>query len=413
MSYSSLVQRLFSVNFFGGMKLGLQNCRILQTFFDYPDRRYPVIHVAGTNGKGSVTTKIAAALEAEGYRVGLYTSPHISCFRERICVNRKMIPEDVVQEILTDLFEITKKNCIPATFFELTTFLALIYFAREQADVVVLETGLGGRLDATNIVDPVLCVITSISLDHTDILGTSIEEITREKAGIIKPGVPVLIGPQVPFSIVKETAERQNSFLFQVPGEFSTFEEENRTLAKKALRLLHERFPISKESIRTGIETNRPCRFEIFRENNPIILDVAHNPDGLLHLFRAIRIRFGQKPLRILFGLSKNKDVDGCLKILNENTQDFHLVEAPNGRGLPVCELRARLLKHETDPKRIHIDSSIGLSLSNAIQKAEESGQILVLCGSFFIMSEIRRSLGFREPRDDFDMNERILPVRV
>ncbi len=154
MSYSEVIQKLFNLHLFGGVKLGLQNTQRLQQLLDFPDHSFSTIHVAGTNGKGSVSTKIASAFEHAGYRVGLYTSPHISSFRERIRVNSNMISEEAVQNLLLFLFKIIETEQIPATFFELTTFLAFLYFAQEKVEVAVLETGLGGRLDATNVVYP-------------------------------------------------------------------------------------------------------------------------------------------------------------------------------------------------------------------------------------------------------------------
>ena len=183
MAYLDLIQHLLTVNLEAGIKLGLQNVERLQEILHYPDRSFTSIHVAGTNGKGSVCIKVARALEKAGYRTGLYTSPHISSFRERIRINGKMITEEAVESILPPLFKVIEEAGIPATFFEITTFLAFLYFAREKVDFAVLETGLGGRLDATNIVSPCLSVITSISLDHTEILGGSCEEIAHEKGG--------------------------------------------------------------------------------------------------------------------------------------------------------------------------------------------------------------------------------------
>ena len=407
MSYQSLIQHLFAVNLFSGIKLGLHNCQSLQKLLDYPDRNYPIIHVAGTNGKGSVTKKIASALEAEGYRVGLYTSPHISCFRERIQINGQMISEQSVQDILSKLFKITDDNHISATFFEFTTFLALLYFAQEKVDAAVLETGLGGRLDATNIVHPILSVITSISLDHTDILGKTIAEITEEKAGIIKPEIPVIIGPKVSFPLIKKKADPLNSPCFQVEEIFTLFEDENRAIAAEALKHLRSQFHLSDQSIQEGLNSRQPCRFEAHDTPCPLILDVAHNPDGLAHLFQAIDQQFEKPSIRLLFGLSKNKDIDQCLQILQTHAQDFHIVEAPNGRGLPVHDLRALLLKHGIDPLHIHIVGTIAASLAHAVKKTNEFSQVLVICGSFFIMSEVRKALGFDEPYDEWDMNER------
>lgn len=405
--YKELIQKLFRVNLFGGMKLGLQNCLRLQQLLHYPDRSYHSIHVAGTNGKGSVATKIARGLQHAGLKVGLYTSPHLSCFRERIRINGEMISEQEVEVILPSLFHLTSQEKIPATFFELVTFLALQYFANKKVDVAVLEAGLGGRLDATNIVYPLLSVITSISLDHTEILGPTIEAIAKEKAGIIKTRIPVVIGPRVPLSIIEEVASSLQSSCIQMTQTVSNFEQENRLLAKMALQQLSCHFPLSPESILDGLEGGQPCRFERFSTPCPVILDVAHNPDGLSSLFQVIKQQFPSSPLRVLFGISKNKDILKCLAILKSYGKEFHLVEATNGRGVPIQHLRQSLSCLGIDASKLHIHETIYASMRSAIQKSNEQGEVLVVCGSFFIMSPIREALGLQEPRDEVDMNEK------
>lgn len=407
MSYNELIQRLFSVNLFGGMKLGLDNCLKMQTILECPDRSYATVHVAGTNGKGSVTTKIAGALQAEGYRVGLYTSPHLSCFRERIRVNGVMIPESATETILSSLFKITEEHAIPATFFELATFLALVYFSQERVDIAVLETGLGGRLDATNIIAPLLSVITSVSLDHTEILGETVEAIAKEKAGIVKPGVPILIGPEVPVSVVRQAAQKMSSPLIRVENAFSTYDETNGEIAKRALQQISAAFPLSTASLQKGLGCRQPCRFEYYDSPCPIILDVAHNPDGLLHLFKAVSVKFGSPSIRVLFGLSKNKDLDTCIKVLLDHAIRFHITEAGNGRGHPADKIQTALLNRGCSPDNIFIDTDITRSFRTAVSETIANNQILLICGSFFIMSEIRHALGIQEPRDAIDLNER------
>lgn len=412
MSYTEMIHRLFNLNLFGGMKLGLQNVQRLQQLVDFPDRSFASIHIAGTNGKGSVATKIACAFQHAGYRVGLYTSPHLSCFRERIRLDGQMIPEEAVASLLKMLFELTAKEEIPATFFEVTTFLALLYFAQEKADVVVLETGLGGRLDATNVVHPCLSVITSISLDHTDLLGTTREAITREKAGIIKTKTPVVIGPHVPIEPIQEAAQSCQSQVIQIEKTPSFFEEENQEIARTALKLLETSFSIPQEAISQGLKGKQPCRFEILEGTPVIILDVAHNPDGFIHLFQAIQQHYPGKALRLLFGLSKNKDIHGCLQLIAQYGQHFHLVEAPNGRGVPLEELAKLLQPLVKQPSPIFKHPSIVEGISLAREEAKQRQEILVICGSFFIMGQARQALGFKEPQDFIDLNERFVSVK-
>lgn len=174
-----------------------------------PHTKFRSVHVTGTNGKGSVSTKIAAGLEFAGHQVGLYTSPHVSSFRERVSINGELISEADVERHLSLVMQLAAQHNIPATFFELTTLMAFSYFAQRQVAYAVVEVGIGGRLDATNIISPELSVLTSIGLDHTDILGPTIEHITREKSGIIKPSGATVIGPSVPRDIVRQVRFRQ------------------------------------------------------------------------------------------------------------------------------------------------------------------------------------------------------------
>lgn len=404
MNYSELIKYLYEINATSGMKLGLENAQKLQTLLHFPDKKFQSIHVAGTNGKGSVSTKIAAALQEEGYCVGLFTSPHLSCFRERIRINNEMIPESAIETLLPDLFALAAKHSISATIFEFITFLAFLHFANEKIDFAVLETGLGGRLDATNIISPLLSVITSISLDHTDLLGTTIESITKEKGGIIKPSVPVVIGPTVPRKIIEEIAQNLNSPLIQVTDSSPFFEIENRIVAKKGLETLQMHLPLSNVSIEKGLNKRPPSRFEIIEGSPLIILDVAHNPDGLYHLFNAIHHYFPIQRLSILFGLSQNKDLDACLKILSDHGSHFHIVEAANGRGAKSTELATKLKALGTSSI---VYSNISTGLSETIKSAKENNEIVVICGSFFIMGEVRQQLGLDKIRDEIDLNER------
>lgn len=407
MPYLDLINHLLKVNLENGMKLGLQNVERLQQLTCFPDRSFSSIHVTGTNGKGSVCIKTASALEHAGYRVALYTSPHISCFRERIRVNGEMISERAIEEILPRLFKIVEEHNIPATFFEITTFLALLYFAEEKVDFAILETGLGGRLDATNIVTPCLSLITSISLDHTEILGSSIDEIAFEKGGIIKKEVPVIIGPQVPLNIIQKIADEKNCHCQQVQETSLIFETQNRLIAKAALNHLSTRFPIPKEAIERGLTACQPCRFEVVEGQPMTVLDVGHNPDGIQHLFQTVKHHFPNQPLRLLFGLSKSKDIQGCLKLIAKQGVHFHLVEATNGRGATKESLHEGLLKLGIHSSAISLQQSIAEGVQKAREEALRHDEVVVIFGTFFIMGEVRQALNYQEPADIFDMNER------
>jgi dihydrofolate synthase / folylpolyglutamate synthase len=408
-NYPQLLEHLYSINKLGGMKLGLKNCLDLDRLLKNPSKAFPSIHVAGTNGKGSVSTKTAAAYEAAGYKVGLYTSPHLSSFRERIRINGRMISENEVERHMNRLFSICQEHGINATFFELTTLMAFMHFAAEKIDYAVLETGLGGRLDATNIVTPILSIITSISLEHTEILGNTIEEIALEKAGIIKPFVPVVIGPRVPFEVIKPAALEKNSPFTQVEGHFPDFHEENCAIAKQALEILG----LPAEAVSIGLNALPPCRLQTFSEKElvaagfskplpkAIILDVAHNPDGMRHLLKAIRHRYAKDPLRFVLGLSSNKDIAGCLNAMKEEASAFHLVEAANDRAAPKEQLAKELSKLGVE--KVFCEQNISAAIGNAIKQA--TNEVVIVCGTFFIMDEARRALGIEEPQDLLDMN--------
>ena len=347
------------------MKLGLERVEAIDKILNFPSKQFASVHIAGTNGKGSVTTKIARALEANGKRVGLYTSPHISSYHERIQVNRVPISDERADILLKKILAVQGG---PLPYFELLTLLAFCYFAEEKVDFAVLETGMGGRLDATNIVVPVLSVITSIDVDHIQHLGTTLEEIAFEKAGIIKPGVPVLIGPHVkPAYVFEKVANKVRCPLFQVSGSFAHYEEENQALARKALALLP--FPLEKWSIDTGLAAVPPCRFEILSHVDPIvILDVAHNPDGLQRTFERLLHTYPEKKIRVLAGFSSDKAIDDSLHVIKQHAVDIHLTHTDHAR-------LARLG-----------DPCLARALETAYSLAKKNQEILLVCGSFFIM---------------------------
>lgn len=409
-SYSACLQHLFSLNMHGGIKLGLQNILKMMQALGNPERSFPSVHIAGTNGKGSVSTKIAKAFIAAGYKTALYTSPHLCSFRERIQINNSLIPEEDVLRLLPTLSAIAKQQEIPITFFELTTALAFCYFAEQKVDIVILETGLGGRLDATNVVHPLLSIITSISLEHTEILGNSVELIAKEKAGIIKPGVPVLVGPRVPLEVIKAAADKQKSPFFSISGHYLHFDEENSALAKAALNLLKESFSLTDSAIETGIRCRPPCRFEVFTgERLPplVILDVAHNPDGLQHLFARITNEYPNIAFRLVLGLSKTKNIEECLKTLPEKVTHIHLIHAQNGRGLPSPELYRQAVQAGIPEEKLSVGASAAEEIQEAFHAGTKHNEAVVVCGTFFIMREARELLGIDEPRDPVDLNER------
>lgn len=410
MSYAELIKRLFAVNIFNFSKMDLGIPEKLHAIFNHPSTAFKSIHVAGTNGKGSVSIKIAAVLQQAGYKVGLYTSPHLSCFRERIKINGEMIPEEILCDLLERFFSQIDAQHISASFFEITTILAFCYFAQEKVDYAVIETGLGGHLDATNIITPVLSVITSISLEHTEILGSTIESIALEKAGIIKPHIPVVVGPHAPHAIFQEIAASMNSPFYPVHRPTNLYTDENRLVAEQALRVL-------KIPLNAGIHTAPSCRFEVVNRETlqrkfdkvppTVILDVGHNPHGLHRLFCELKTKYANKAVRILFGLSKNKDVVSCLQEIINNGVAFHPVEAKSERKESNEALRTKMIEMGVPESRIFCFPHLEESLKSAMNQAEEANEILLICGTFFIMGDVRQLLGYQEQHDTIDMNER------
>lgn len=396
--YQELLQHLYSINRFSGMKLGLTNILKLLQLMGNPHHKIPVIHVAGTNGKGSVSTKIASALQEAGYTVGLFTSPHISSFRERIRLQGDMISESAVAHHLEHIFSLN----IEATYFEYVTALMFAFFAEKKVDFAVVEAGIGGRFDATNVCMPHLSVITSISLDHTSILGNTIEAITLEKAGIIKPNIPVVIGPRVDVELIKKKAQELHATVFVVDAVATHFEEENCAIARKALEILS----VPNKAIEKGLQDRPPCRFEVVPKRfthypEAVVLDVAHNPDGIEKLFSRLKIVYPNLPLYVVYGASGDKDIEACLQTILLKARRTYFMEAKSERRAK----REDLEKTASKIAPTSIFESVQ-SIEKPFFDAANDRACLVVCGTFFIMGEVRAFLGYKEAQDAFDLNE-------
>lgn len=403
MNYRSALERIFNSLAPRGIKLGLDNALWLNKKLNHPEDTFLSIHVAGTNGKGSVCNKIAAALQHAGYRTGLYTSPHLMTFRERIRVNGEMIQESELCEIMEEIFQISETGGLSPTFFELTTALAFHYFRKKNVEIAVIETGLGGRLDATNTITPILSIITSISLDHTELLGNSLEEIAEEKAGIIKGKVPVLVGPRVSHEIIKKNADLKKAPLISVSSTFETYEEENQAIAAAALKLISKAFPMTQENIDEGLKAKPACRMEII--DDTLILDVAHNPDGMIELFKSINKRYPGKMIDCLSGFSTGKDITSCLQTIHKNAGHLHLVSAAHKRAEKLSILKQKAMDAGLPSTYISTYSSVKEGMQSALQQVKTNNRLLVVCGSFFIMREVRAALQISEPADPIDLN--------
>lgn len=365
-----------------GMRLSLEKMIKLDRLLDFPSQAFQSIHVAGTNGKGSVSTKIAASL-CQGKQIGLFTSPHVSTFRERIKVNGQMISEEEASRLWKHL---EAKN-VQATFFEWMTLLGFLFFAEKKVDAAVIEVGMGGAFDATNIISPMLSIITTIERDHTQFLGDTLEKIAEEKAGIIKEKVPVLVGPKAAkFPIFKQIAHKKNAPYYVVDGIYENYEMENRAIASRALELLNVPYDSR------GLEALPPCRFE---RVNGVILDVAHNPGGFLELFSRIK----EKKIHLLLGLGADKEVEDVLRIVSQHAFHVHVTQSLNPRAAKCTDLASVFEK--LGYKNYTVEEDLEKAFAKAQIFSDKENALLCVCGTFYIMSAVRKLLGIVEPCDE------------
>lgn len=382
------------------MNPSLSNIERLCEIYKHPQNDFSTIHVAGTNGKGSVCTKIAACLQKEGYVTGLYTSPHISTFRERIQVGGQLISEEEISVLISEIQETISRLQIPATFFEIATLLSFLYFQRQQVDIAVIETGLGGRWDATNVITPLLSIITSIGYDHTEILGPSINHIAREKAGIVKKGVPVILGSDVPFALMKERADELGCSLYQSSFQSADFDLENQETARLSLSVLKPYFPVSEKSMETGLDVKPPCRFERYTRQKEIVFDVAHNAHGFARLLQMLEHTYPQCSYRFLVGFSKGKDISECARLIKDKAHAVHLVDSLHPRLAKTHEFHKAFMDKSLE---VHVEETIDKGVQNALMAFNSKREILVIAGSFFIMSEARKAIGLQDTEDPFN----------
>jgi len=422
--YSEALRKLYKVNLFKEKKDNLDTMVKAAELIGNPQKDLKFIHVAGTNGKGSVVTKLAKVFELSGYRTGLYISPHISTFRERIQVNGKLIEQEFVADCLEDLFALSEKFHLDLTYFDYVTLMAFQHFKQAKVDIVSLETGLGGRLDATNIVDPLVSVITSIGLDHVDSLGPTIHHIANEKAGIIKQNRPVILGPCLPEEVFEIKAKQMQAPLFTLKADQYTvrdFNNENIRIAREALRVITEKYPefnkINDKAIEEGMKAAQPCRLEYVDtsnsddkriKNKTIVLDVAHNQPAIEKCMLTLMQKHQGKKLRVIFGSSGHKDTYGCLQVLKDYASKIHIVQAKHSRAKNIQELleqveqvKAELIEEKGKEafEDVINDGDITSTIDDALFKVKED-EVIVILGSFYIMAEVRQYLKYN---DDID----------
>ena len=415
-------------------KEDLHNTIALCNAIGNPHLKFKSIHIAGTNGKGSTSHMLAAILQQAGYKTGLYTSPHLKDFRERIKINGEMINKDFVVDFVEGIRTVSEK--IEPSFFELTVAMAFDYFDKEKVDIAVIETGLGGRLDSTNVITPLLSIITNIGYDHMDLLGNTLEKIASEKAGIIKPGVPVVIGEYLPETknIFIEKAAQCNAPIYFAQDEYDvsninynmqllscnvTSREHNiietfeldlnglyqtkniRTVVCAKSILMQLGFSIKNEDEKQALKNVKELtglfgRWDVISTNPTIILDVAHNEDGikqLLHQLSVVRhessgVRTESPPLHLVMGMVKDKDVSKILSLLPKNAS-YYFSNAHIERALPHNELLEKAKAFDLKGKSFD-------DVNEAIKAARHhaaADDIIIVCGSVFLVAEVDKEL--------------------
>ena len=403
-------------------KADLHNTIELCKALDDPQNLFKTIHIAGTNGKGSTSHMLAAILQQAGYKTGLYTSPHLKDFRERIKINGVMITEAFVTGFVQKTKALSEK--VEPSFFELTVAMAFDYFAREKVDIAVIETGLGGRLDSTNIITPILSIITNIGWDHMNILGDSLKKIAFEKAGIIKPGVPVVIGEYLPLTkgVFLDKAMQQKAPIHLVQDDYLVT---NITMSAYSLnctvtnskRNLTENFTLDLNGL---YQTNNLCtvlcaagilttlgfnikqeakkyalanvkkltglfgRWQVLQEQPVIVLDVAHNEDGIQQVMRQLNTFYPDKKTHFVLGMAKDKEIDAVLKLLPVGAT-YYFSQAQIPRALAAKELQTK-----ASTFKLYGDcyNNVNMAIEAAKLNADED-DIIIVCGSVFLVGEV------------------------
>lgn len=393
--YSKAIEFLYGLRSFGA-KLGLENMQFLCEKFGHPEKELRFIHVAGSNGKGSVCAILESIYRHAGYRTGLFTSPHLVSFAERIQINRTQITKEKIVDLVARIKPVlgSFSSGFHPTFFEAVTLIALLYFQEEKCEIILWETGLGGRLDSTNIVTPLASVITNISLEHQQYLGNTLAEIAYEKSGIIKEGVPIITTETNldPLEVIKKTAKNRSAPLFTAspdsltphPPQFPEYQKNNISLALKTADVLQTQLPVSKNLLREGLCTAQwPGRFQIIRLNNQtIILDGAHNVAGFFALTESLNKRFQEKP-HIVIGVLADKDWPNICRVIAPYGLSFFCLPVPSLRTLAPETLVRELKKHTPS----HISVSTQKDVKNTLITLKDAPLILV-CGSLYLISE-------------------------
>lgn len=378
-------------------KEDLTNTILLANHLGNPEKHLKCIHVAGTNGKGSTSHLLASVFQEAGYKVGLYTSPHLKDFRERIKINGEDISEDFVIEFVIKNKLFFEANDL--SFFEMTVGLAFEYFVKEETDINIIEVGMGGRLDATNIISPLVSVITNIGFDHTQFLGNTLESIAFEKAGIIKKNVPVIIGEYTPETknvFTKRAKETDSEIYFAsdliqeiYPSELlGDYQIHNKKTVQQTIKVLQNQFKISEENIKNGFlnvikNTGLQGRWQQINENPKAICDTAHNSHGLKIVLNQIqKEKFDE--LHIVIGVVNDKDLDEILPLFPKKAK-YYFCKPNIPRGLDADILHQKA-------KDFHLNGKVYNSVSNAYQEAMKianENDFIYIGGSTFVVAEV------------------------
>lgn len=410
-----------------GMRLGLENSYKLLELLGNPQDKLEFVHVAGTNGKGSVCSFISNTLNEQGYNVGLYTSPYLETFTERIRFNGNNILEKDVARIITIMKEkieqMVEEGFAYPTEFEIETAMAFYYYWEQQADYVVLEVGLGGRYDATNVIkSPLASVIVSISLDHIGVLGDTLGKIAYEKAGIIKKDSIAIVYKQKQEAeeVIKDVCEEKNTKYIEVDFEHLKIKKSDLNLQVFDCEILGEKFnnmeikligehqvknavsaitaikvlrdqrkiEISDEAIRRGfLNTKWPGRIEKIKDNPIFIIDGAHNEDGARSLSKALGKYFNGKKMTLLIGMLKDKDVDRVLAILMDKFDKVITTTPDSDRSMSCQELKEKIQRHVSDVTAIeNIDDAVKYVLDNA-----KEDEVIISAGSLYMIGYVRK----------------------
>lgn len=379
-------------------KADLHNTEQLAAYLNFPETKFKSVHVAGTNGKGSTSHMLASVLQESGYKVGLYTSPHLKDFRERIRINGKKIYEEYIIDFITKHRAYFERNQL--SFFEMTVGLAFQYFAESKVDIAIIEVGLGGRLDSTNIITPEVSVITNIGLDHTRFLGDTLGQIAKEKAGIIKKGIPVVIGrttTETKKVFIEKATTGKSDIYFAADYKGAVYEsdlkgnyqkENIKTVLQTILVLKEKSWVIDNDNIKKGLEgvianTGLLGRWQILNEKPKVICDTAHNSDGLAIALKQLQDEYYDR-LHIVLGVVEDKDLIGILPLFPVQAQ-YYFCKPNILRGLDEKELEKKALKFGLTGDSYE---SVEKAYKAALQVATDM-DVIYVGGSTFVVAEI------------------------